>query len=98
MTGGLAVNKKVWNKLPDDVKQVLSELGEEYTAKHSGILMKVAVMSDEERAKWVNALPDLASEWRTASQAKGGAAAKVLEAYMSGMKELGATPVRNWGQ
>ena len=113
MTGGLAVNKKVWNKLPDDVKQVLTELGEEYTAKHSGILMKVAasfeekmvaagakvsVMSDAERAKWVNALPDLASEWRTASEAKGGAAAKVLDAYMSGMKELGATPVRNWGQ
>lgn len=112
MTGGMTINKRTWDKLPEDVQGVLAKLGEEYTAKHAGILMKVAglfeqkmaaagatitELSEDERGRWVNMLPDLAAEWRDASEAKGVAAGKVLAAYMEGMVALGAKPLRSWG-
>jgi TRAP-type C4-dicarboxylate transport system substrate-binding protein len=109
MTGGLAINKGSWEKLPDDVKDVLRTLGEEYSTRHSAILMSVAdkfeglmidagatvsVMDQADRQKWVNAMPDLAAEWRDAS---GDAAGEVLAAYLAGMKELGYEAPRAWG-
>ena len=112
MTGGMSVNKRSWQKLPADVKQVLTKLGGEYTSGHANLLMKlsgifekkmvaagakVSVLPQAERAKWVSTLPDLAGEWRKASEARGFAAGKVLAAYMAGMKKLGAKPLRNWG-
>ena len=113
MTGGMAINKRKWDKLPDDVKTVLAELGEEYTVMHAEKLMKLAdvfeqkmaaagatvtVMSDAEREEWVTGMPNLATEWRDVSEAQGVAAEKVLTAYIKGMKELGATPLRDWEQ
>jgi len=111
MTGGLSANKDVWKKLPDDVKEVLRQLGEEYSAKHAAILMKVAgifegkmkaagatvtVMPDAERQKWAAAMPDITQDWRKAAKARGGHADAVLKAYMSGMREIGAKPLRDW--
>ncbi len=109
MTGGLAINKRSWNKLPEDVQAVLLTLGQEYSASHAAILMGVAdkfegimqdagatvqVMDQADRVKWVNAMPDLAAEWRDAS---GGAAGEVLTTYLAGMKDLGYEAPRAWG-
>jgi TRAP-type C4-dicarboxylate transport system substrate-binding protein len=113
MTGGMTINKSKWDKLPEDVQQVLIELGEEYTIIHAEKLMKLAgifeakmveagatvsVLNNEERLIWVETLPDLASEWRDASESQGAAATKVLNAYMLGLQKLGVTPSRNWGE
>lgn len=109
MTGGLAINKGTWDKLSPDVQETFRALGAEYTAKHAGILMAVASkfeglmkdagatvtdMPQAEKEKWVNAMPDLAADWRDAS---GGAAGEVLTAYLAGMKEMGFEAPRNWG-
>lgn len=109
MTGGLAANVRVWRKLPADVQGILRELGSEYSARHAGILMKVAdkfeglmaeagatitTLPDEERQKWVDALPDLAADWRDNS---GPGAGDVLDAYLTGMEDLGYTSPRLWG-
>ncbi|WP_171181272.1 C4-dicarboxylate TRAP transporter substrate-binding protein [Ruegeria sp. HKCCD8929] len=109
MTGGLAANKRVWRKLPEDVQGILRGLGAEYSARHAGILMSVAdkfegmmaeagatitTLPDEERQKWIDALPDLAADWRDNS---GPGAGDVLSAYLSGMEELGYASPRVWG-
>ncbi|MEL7149551.1 MAG: C4-dicarboxylate TRAP transporter substrate-binding protein [Pseudomonadota bacterium] len=39
MTGGLGINKDVWEELSDDVRQVLTELGEEYTVAYAEEVM-----------------------------------------------------------
>ncbi len=109
MTGGLAINKRSWKKLPEDVQGVLRTLGAEYSAKHAAILMSVAdkfeglmtkagatvsTISQGDREKWVGAMPDIAAEWRDAS---GGASGEVLSAYLTGMKALGYEAPRAWG-
>lgn len=109
MTGGLAINKRAWSKLPEDVQAIMRTLGAEYSAKHAGILMGVAdkfeglmkeagatvsVMDEANRQKWVDSMPDIAAEWRDAS---GGAAGEVLASYLSGMKTLGYEAPRVWG-
>lgn len=109
MTGGLAASKRSWSKLPDDVRAVLRKLGAEYTALHASVLMNLAdkfegmmaeagatvtILPAEERQKWVDALPDLAADWRENS---GPDAGDVLNAYLSGLEELGYASPRKWG-
>lgn len=112
MTGALGVNRRVWRRLPEEVQTVLFELGHEYSTIHAERLMGAAgnfeqqmaaagatitTLDPAERKKWVEALPDLAGDWRTETESRGSAAGEVLAAYMSAMVEAGATPERMWG-
>ncbi len=111
-TGGLAINRRSWERLPDDIKTVLSELGKEYTAHHSGKLIDLAkafeakmvaagasvtTLPDEERKRWADALPDIAGEWRDVTEDRGEPAGKVLAAYNEALIAAGETPLRAWG-
>jgi TRAP-type transport system periplasmic protein len=57
----------------------------------------IVVMPPEERAKWVNKLPDLAGEWATQLESQGVPAKEFLAAYMDGLRQRGETPMRDWG-
>jgi TRAP-type C4-dicarboxylate transport system substrate-binding protein len=111
-TGGLAINRRTWDRLPEDVRTVLAELGKEYTAHHSAKLVGLAdvfeakmteagatvtTLAEEERQLWADALPDIAGEWRDATEERGEPAGKVLDAYMEALLAAGATPLRAWG-
>ncbi|MBA4489809.1 C4-dicarboxylate TRAP transporter substrate-binding protein [Paracoccus sp. S1E-3] len=106
--GGFAVNKDVWDGLPQDVQQVLTELGPEYSARNAALLQErydatlaaleadpkvtLTTLPAEERQKWVAALPDLAGQW--AENLPEGKA--MLDAYMAAIRAAGVTPVRDW--
>ena len=108
MVGGFAVNKDIWEGLPEDVRQVLTELGPEYSARNAELLTQrydavlaelaadpsvtLTTLPAEERQKWVDALPDLAAQW--GSNLPEGKA--LLDAYMAALREAGATPARDW--
>lgn len=108
MIGGFAVNKDVWDGLPEDVQQVLRELGQEYSARNAELLSQrydaiiaeleqdpnvtLTALPDAERQKWVDALPDLAGQW--AARLPEGPA--LLAAYMQAVRDAGATPLRDW--
>lgn len=108
MVGGFAVNKDVWDTLPEDVKKVLSELGLEYSTHNAKILeeryeaflaelradpsVTVSTLPAEERQKWVDALPDLAAQWG----AELPEAKSVLDSYMQSVRDAGVTPARDW--
>ena len=109
MTGGLGINKDVWEELSDDVRQVLTELGEEYTVAHAeevearyqkflaelpSVGATVTELPAEDVATWAATLPNLAGDWVEANERKG--AAEVLDAYMAKVSEAGIEPRINW--
>lgn len=58
--------------------------------------VEIIEMPQEERAKWVNGLPDIAGEWAEELEAKGLPAREFLAEYMDGLRERGEKPVRDW--
>ncbi|PZQ46368.1 MAG: C4-dicarboxylate ABC transporter substrate-binding protein [Rhodovulum sulfidophilum] len=108
MIGAFAVNKDTWDGLPEDVRQVLRELGPEYSAENARIVeeryqasidayradptVTLAEFPEAERAKWAAALPDLAGEWAAAFP-RG---AELIAAYTQAMRDGGARPLRDW--
>lgn len=108
--GGFAVNKDTWDGLSDDVRQVLTELGREYSRIHAEEVearyekflnalkdnpgVTVTELSAAEKQRWIEALPNIAGDW--ASNVDGGP--EVLSAYMETVRSKGVEPGRNWDQ
>ncbi|MEM1047694.1 MAG: C4-dicarboxylate TRAP transporter substrate-binding protein [Pseudomonadota bacterium] len=110
-TGAMAINNRVWRRLPDELKKVLADLGTEYSRIHGEMLMGLAdkfeglmaeqgatinQMSNDARAEWANTMPDIAGEWRKFNEDKGLPAKDVMALYLDKMKTAGATPPRDW--
>ncbi|QDZ02619.1 TRAP transporter substrate-binding protein DctP [Nitratireductor mangrovi] len=53
-------------------------------------------MSQEDRAAWVNGMPNIAAEWAADVESRGIPAKDFLAAYMEGLRSRGETPVRDW--
>jgi TRAP-type C4-dicarboxylate transport system substrate-binding protein len=109
MTGGLGVNKDTWDSLSDDVRAVLTELGEEYTVAHAEEVMAryeiflaklpeagatVTEMSAADVEAWKAGLPNLAGDWVAANADKG--AQSVMTAYMAKVRAAGLDPKIAW--
>ena len=109
MTGGLGFNKDVWDGLSDDVRKVLTELGEEYTVAHAEevearyqtFLKKlpevgatVTELPAAEVEKWKATMPNIAGDWAAANADKG--APDLIKAYMEKVKAAGITPKIDW--
>jgi TRAP-type C4-dicarboxylate transport system substrate-binding protein len=58
--------------------------------------VQIIPMPAEERAKWVNALPDLPADWAAPLEEQGIPAKEFMAAYMNGLRERGEQPVRDW--
>lgn len=109
MTGGVGINKDVWESLSDDVRQVLTELGEEYTVNHAEEVMAryeqfeelmpsvgatVSELSADQIQTWMDGLPNIARNWVDDNASLG--AEEVLNAYMSAVIEAGLDPKIDW--
>lgn len=109
--GGIAINKKRFDKLPPEVQKVLRQVGAEYsqrfaaaqTAAAAGLLKKmeeagakISELPAAERTRWADTLPPIAKTWAADLQAKGLPGDLVLNGYMDGLKKAGAHPARNW--
>jgi TRAP-type C4-dicarboxylate transport system substrate-binding protein len=116
-SGAVAINRDVWDGLPEEVQNAMIEAGKYYTEAHGQDLLDrheaaiaamveagagqnppvtIVEMSDEDRAAWVNNLPDLAGEWVESVSAGGVDGAAFMKAYMEGLRARGETPVRDW--
>lgn len=111
LTGGMSINLDTWNELPEDVQEVLGELGPEYsravaeeiTARYSRGLEQMqadgAIVTElpaAEKQKWIDGLPNIAARWVEATEARGIPAGEVLRVYMDAVRSRGATPLRDW--
>lgn len=107
----VTVNADYWKKLPDEVKDILSEVAVAYRDHVAGIAMDAAgasrdayvasggtvvEVSAEDRAMWANAMPNIALEWAAALDAKGEPGTDILNAYMAKLSAAGFSPVRDW--
>jgi TRAP-type C4-dicarboxylate transport system substrate-binding protein len=111
VTGALAINLDTWNRLPDDVRTVLEELGPDYSSAVADEIGRrydasIARMQSEgatvtelplaEKQQWLAAMPDIAGRWIEATERRGVPAGEVLRAYMSAIRARGGMPLRDW--
>ena len=107
----VTVNADYWAKLPDEVKDVLKAVAIDYRDHVAGIAMDRAAasrdayvaaggtiveLSDEDRAAWANAMPNVAQEWASTLNGKGGAGTEMLSAYIGKLADAGYTGMRDW--
>lgn len=109
----VTVNKAVWDKLPDEVKDVLQTVAVEYRDQVANVAMDraassldafkeaggtVVVVPEDQRSAWADAMPNIAQEWASALDKKGAPGTAMLGSYMEKLKTAGSVPVRDWAQ
>ncbi len=110
-TKTVTVNKDVWAKLPGEVKEALQLVAVEYRDRIASVAMDRAAASieafkagggtvvdasEEARATWANAMPNIAVEWALELDKTGAPGSDMLKAYMGKLKAAGFTPIRDW--
>lgn len=108
--GAVAVNKRFFDDLPEEVQAVFREAGATMSERHGEHVTDTAdewlvKMQDEglkihelpasERQQWVDSLPNLVDPWLEAS---GDDAKVVLTAYFDKLRENGVEPLRAWDE
>jgi TRAP-type C4-dicarboxylate transport system substrate-binding protein len=111
VTGALAINLDTWNRLPEEVREILDELGPEYShavadeisRRYDASLARMqkdgATVTEfplAEKKKWLAELPDIATRWVKAAERRGLPAGDVLRAYMDAVRAHGGHPLRDW--
>jgi TRAP-type C4-dicarboxylate transport system substrate-binding protein len=107
----LSANVDFYESLPDVVKSALHTGAEAYSnavfADQDESIEKaydkiradggiVSKLDEVERAKWVNALPNVPLEWASQQNAAGLPGTEVLAAFMNALREAGQNPPRAW--
>ncbi|MEM9604601.1 MAG: C4-dicarboxylate TRAP transporter substrate-binding protein [Pseudomonadota bacterium] len=107
----ITVNKRYWDKLPDEVKGVLQEVAVAYRDHVASIAMDraqasrdayveaggtIVEMDPAERKGWAEAMPNVAHEWAASLNGKGQPGTDMLVAYMDKLKAAGFEPVVDW--
>jgi TRAP-type C4-dicarboxylate transport system substrate-binding protein len=108
--GSVAANKSFFDRLPQEVQEVMREAGrmtslrhgEHVTERSTAALkemeaagLKISSLPDEEKALWVKSLPNIVDPWL---RANGEAAKVVLRAYFDELRANGVKPLRNWDE
>ena len=103
----LTVNLTKWNSLPTEVQDIILEVSKELEQYHLEYTNEcrskaydtfveaggtIVTMSDEEKAAWLNALPNIPD---TATEL-GPTGLKILERYVELLKENGVNIPRDW--
>lgn len=109
--GSVVANKTWFDEQPDAVKAALREGAKAYTEAYlqeqtsrveaalAGMQENggtLSTLSDEEKARWAAALPQIADTWAKAAEAENLPASEVLDAYIGALKEAGAPLPRDW--
>ena len=109
--GGITFNMNRWKSLPEEVRAaVKTAVGAfrtayyvELRARTAGAMDavvkgggKISELPAAERAKWANAIPNVALPWAKGLDQQGLPGTEVLKAYMAKMKSRGLKPLRDW--
>jgi len=110
-SGGIAVNKARFDKLPPEVQKALRDASDEWSAQYAraqtaavntvlqnmaGAGAKISELSPAERKRWADALSPIGKTWSADVVSKGGPGPEVLKGYMDALKRSGATLPRDW--
>ena len=109
----IVVNQKTWDRLPQEVKVVLSEVASDYRDELARTTDKIAARSRVEfveqggtiipvsaaqRRAWAQRLPDLAGAWVESMNKKGLPGKQILDDYMKTMRDNQQPIMRDWDQ
>lgn len=107
----VTVNKDTWARLPEEVQNVLKEVAVAYRDHVAEVAMsesaasyeefksqggEIYELSQEDRQKWADEMPNIAMEWAADLEAAGKPGNAVLVEYMEKAKAAGAEPLRDW--
>jgi len=109
--GSICANADWWNELPEDVRTAIKDAADE-TAEWYVADLEAAVSaafeamgaqgatitdaSEEMRAAWAAGMDNAAKNWAAGLDEQGIPGTEVLGDYMTEMRSLGATPLREW--
>lgn len=107
----LTVNKRAWEKLPEEVQKILSETAIDYRDHVAKLAVSkgeeslrifqesggtITTMSPEERQQWAMNMPNIAKEWADGLEEKGLPGREILKFYMDTMRANGQDISRHW--
>jgi TRAP-type transport system periplasmic protein len=110
-SGGVAVNKARFDKLPPEVQKAMRDAADEWSAQYARaqtaavntVLQnmvaagaKISELSPAERKRWAEALSPIGKTWSADVVSKGGPGPEVLKGYMDALKRSGAVLPRDW--
>lgn len=111
INSAISFNKDVWKSLPGHVQQIIREESAKWAGyqnaidvkkqkKFIGIMkkkgLKASTLPAAERAKWANAMPNIAKEWAARQDKRGLPGTKLLKAYMDEVRAANLKIVRHW--
>jgi TRAP-type C4-dicarboxylate transport system substrate-binding protein len=111
--GSVVANKTWFDAQPEAVQEALREGARAYSLAYLAEQAQrieasmaalaegggtVTELSPEERARWANALPQVADAWASDADGRGLAGSEVLEAYINALKEAGVDLPRDWSE
>lgn len=109
--GAVTINKNTFDSMPPEVQKVLRDVGDEYSRRVADTLTKltstfeaniareggtISPLSQQERAKWVNTMPNIAQDWVRRNEERGLPAGLVLKTYLAKLRGAKQTPLRDW--
>ena len=110
----LVVNKDVWNKLPEEVRQAMQEAAPKWSYAASQLPLDngnealdwckknyhtvITPVPPEERKKWVALLPNEAKIWKVEMDKKGYNGTAILKEYMDVMRAAKQPIARQWDE
>jgi TRAP-type C4-dicarboxylate transport system substrate-binding protein len=111
--GGLSINKDVFDSFPPEMQKIFLDVGREWSRKLAEAQAaradkamqimkkggaKVTYLSDTERKRWADKLPNVPMEWAEAMEKKGLPGKAMLRGYLDGLRARGVKLVRDWDQ
>lgn len=111
MPVGVGVNKDLWNRLPQDLRDLMLQVADEAADRNASLILErreeaiagfkeagveFHEMSAEEKLKWANALDDIPGNWIKEMEEKGLPGEKVMIGYLDILEELGHVFPRKW--
>ncbi len=109
--GGISINTDTYDGFPPYLQKIFKEVGMGYTEKlakaqadkAAGAMAAmdkagatVVNLSDAERKRWADMLPNVAKTWAESMAKKGMPGDQVLKGYLNGLRNRGTKLVRDW--
>jgi TRAP-type C4-dicarboxylate transport system substrate-binding protein len=109
--GGISINTDIFESFPPYIQKIFKEVGAGYAKnlakaqadKAAGAMAamkkagaKVVTLSDDERKRWANMLPNISQNWAESMAKKGMPGKEVLKGYLDGLRKRGTVLVRDW--
>ncbi len=111
-TVALSVNKRVWDKLPDEVKQAFRDGAKRWHEINMKVLLDGSKsgeeacvkqykqvthrLSDEDRKKWAAAMPNLGQQWAKRASSRGAPGKEMMSAWMDFLRSKNQPIMRDW--